>query len=83
MLVVLHCSLSDNKSPRVSMTLLRILAYSNIAIVKTVPIFSQISYSSNLSLRLWWSFQANQLQLLSASSSLFNSFFPIGNLVKF
>ena len=58
-LMVFHWSLSDNKSPQVSRTLLSILADLKNAVVWMVPTSPPILVSI-----LWWLYQEHQLQLV-------------------
>ena len=54
--MVFHWSLSDNKSPQVSKTLLSILAYLNNAIVWIVSARPVISTASSTSIHLFFTF---------------------------
>ena len=76
LLMVSHWNLSDSNPPRVSRTLLSILADSNNAVVRMVPYFILFPSLPVLVLTIWWLYQEHQLQLVSLAlscSSFFNS----------
>ena len=68
-LMVFHCSLSDNKSPQVLGTLLRILADLNRAVSWMISTRPLISNSSCPFTNLWWLYRAHLLHLVSPSLS--------------
>ena len=73
--MIFHLSLSDDKSPQVSRSLLSILANLNNAVVWMVLAYSLISSSSSLLPSLWRLFQVHLLQLVSLSPSCSIVFF--------
>ena len=67
-LVVFLWSLSDNKSPQVSRTILNIISYDNNVAVWIISILSLIFNISSLFPSIWEPFQVHQLQLVSLPS---------------